>query len=150
MTVIRWTPANHRGPVAFGDEMERVLNSFFSAAPLTAVDRPVRVAPPVDVAETAEGYVFRADMPGLNPADVKVTLHGDTLTIRGERKRETAKSEGDVHSSERSFGTFERSFKLTAPLRGDQVKASYTHGVLEVRVPKADEARPREIEIQVG
>ena len=104
----------------------------------------------MDVEETAEGYLFRADLPGMTEKDVKVSLTGDTLTLRGERKRETDKTSGNVHRTERAFGTFERTFTLPAPVRGDQVKASYRNGVLEIHVPKADEARVREIEVQVG
>jgi HSP20 family protein len=93
--------------------------------------------------------VFRADLPGVNAKDVKITVSGDTLSLRGERKREDKKTEGSLHRIERSYGSFERSFTLGAPVRADQVRAAYRDGVLEIRVPKADEARAREIEVQV-
>jgi HSP20 family protein len=75
---------------------------------------------------------------------------GDTLTIRGERKQESKTQNGGRHRIERVHGTFERSFVLDRPMRGDQVKAQVKDGVLEVRVPKAEEARLREIEVQVA
>ena len=107
-------------------------------------------APPVDVEESAEEFIVRLDLPGVSQKDVKVSLLGDTLTIRGERKSETNCKDGSLHRSERAYGQFERSFTLGTPVRNDQVKATYKDGVLEVRVPKAEEARKREIEVQVA
>jgi HSP20 family protein len=104
----------------------------------------------VDIEETPDAFVLRADLPGMSQKDVKVVLTGDVLTLRGERKRETTKSEGTCHRCERVHGAFERTFTLTSPVRADQVKATYRDGVLEVLVPKAEEARVREIEVQVG
>ena len=75
---------------------------------------------------------------------------GDTLTVRGERKAGDPRRTRATHRSERVHGTFERSFTLGTAVRGDQVKASFKDGVLEIRVPKAEEARVREIEVQVG
>ena len=81
---------------------------------------------------------------------MKVSILGDTLTIRGERKLEQVHEKENIHYRERRSGSFERSFTLAAPVRADQVRASYKDGVLEVSVPKAEEARTREIEIQIG
>ena len=107
-------------------------------------------APSVDIEETRDEFMVRADLPGVSPKDVKVSLLGDTLTIRGERKQEEQRSGHDMHRTERRYGTFERSFSLGVPVRIDQVQASYRDGVLEIRVPKAEEAKLREIEVRVG
>lgn len=147
MTLIRWTPSRTRNLVDFRDEMDRLLDTFLTTRPVAT---PNAWVPAVDVEETSDGFVFRADLPGVESKDVKVSLTADVLTIRGERKRETKSTEGDVHRTERVFGSFERSFTLPSPVRGDQVKATVRDGVLEVRVPKAEEARVREIEVQVG
>lgn len=151
MTLVRFLPGRGRDLTTFRSEMDQLFDSFFSNRPFYS-DTGVAglMAPPVDVEETAEGYVFRADLPGMTDKDVKVSLVGDTLTLRGERKRETESESGNVHRTERVFGAFERTFTLPAPVRGDQVRASYRNGVLEIRVPKAEEARVREIEVQVG
>jgi len=151
MTLVRFLPGRGRDLSTFRNEMDQLFDSFFSNRPFYS-DTGVNnlLSPPVDVEETAEGYVFRADLPGMTEKDVKVSLVGDTLTLRGERRRETESESGNVHRTERVFGAFERTFTLPAPVRGDQVKASYRNGVLEIRVPKAEEARVREIEVKVG
>lgn len=144
MSLTRWNPGRDRELAT----LDRLFDGFFTPVPLRA-DWASRT-PAVDVEETPEGYVFRADLPGIEPKDAKITVHGDTLTLRGERKHETEKKEGSLHRIERSYGSFERSFTLGMPVRADQVKATYKNGVLEIRVPKAEEARLREIEVQVG
>jgi HSP20 family protein len=148
MTLIRWNPSRSRDLATFQDDMNRLFEGFFSRAPLHA--DTAWFAPPVDLEETAEEFVLRVDLPGVSQKDVKVSLMGDTLTIRGERKSETTKDSGSLHRNERIHGVFERTFTLGTPVRNDQVKAQYRDGVLEVRVPKAEEAKLREVEVQVG
>ena len=150
MTLIRWNPiSSPRELNRVQDEMDRMFERFFDrGAPRTDL-APV-FAPAVDIEETPESYVFRADLPGIKLEDVKVSLMGDTLTIRGERKAQTTEQKGNLHRVERVYGTFERRFELGKAVHGDQVKATYRDGVLEVRVPKAEEARLREIPVQVG
>ena len=106
--------------------------------------------PAADLHETTDAYVVRMDLPGVAPKDVKVTLLGDTLSIRAERKLEGSSQGDTVHWRERTSGIYERTFQLTAPVRGDQVRATYRDGVLEIHVTKAEEAKPREIEVKVG
>ena len=149
MTLIRWNPARSRDLVDLRTEMDRLFDGFFSLRPYSA-EAAETFSPPVDVEETSDAFVVRADLPGVNEKDVKVNLHGDTLTLRAERKREQTSKEGSLHRTERVYGMFERSFTLGSPVRADQVKASYRSGVLEVRVPKAEEAKVREIEVEVG
>ena len=146
MTLVRWLP--RRNGSELRTEMDRLFENFLSPSSLHL--EWGGLSPAVDVEETPDAYVFRADLPGVVSKDVKVTVHGDTLTLRGERRREEKKSDGTLHRVERSYGEFERSFTLGAPVKADQVKASYRDGVLEIHVPKADEAKPREIDVQVG
>lgn len=149
MSLVRWFPRrNGLQSVGFNTEIERLVEDFFT--PSSARREWNELSPAVDVEETADAYVFRADLPGISSKDVKVTVHNDTLTLRGERKREEQKTEGSLHRVERAYGSFERSFTLGLPVRADQVKASYKDGVLEVHVPKADEAKPRDIEVQIN
>jgi HSP20 family protein len=148
MTLIRWNPGVQRDLVRVHDEMDRLFDQFLGRFP----DRTglAQYAPPVDVEETPEGYVVKADLPGFDQKNIKVNVTGDTLTIRGERQQTSARKDGSLHRTERLFGSFERTFVLGAPVRSDQIQATYRDGVLEVRVPKAEEARSREIEVQVA
>jgi HSP20 family protein len=146
MSIIRWSP--QRDLVGAHDSMDRLLDQFFDRIPYRT--DLATFAPPVDIEENAEEFVVRADLPGLDPKDVKVSVIADRLTIRGERQKSTSKQEGSFHRTERVHGAFERSFVLGSPVRADQVQAKYRDGVLEVRVPKAEEARRREVEIQVA
>jgi HSP20 family protein len=149
MSLIRWTPRRSSQSLgSFDSDLNRLFEGFFTPVPLK--QDWASLTPPVDVEETPDAYVFHADLPGVSAKDVKVTVNGDTLTLRGERKREEQKSEGSLFRTERLYGAFERTFTLGTPVSPDQVKAAYRDGVLEIRVPKADEAKPREIEVQVG
>ncbi len=150
MAVIRWRPTGFtpaRDLVRMQEEMERLFDGFLGNGAQRGDLEPL-FSPPVDIRETPEEYVIRADLPGLSQKDVKVNLMGETLTIRGERKQEHGEHDGNYHRIERVYGAFERSFNLGAPLRADQVKATYKDGVLEIRVPKAEEARLKEIEVK--
>lgn len=148
MALIRWTaPARPlHGLTNVHEEMNRFIDGVLQSSPTYRYDSGPRI--PVDVEETAEAFVLRADLPGVPQKDIKVSAEGDTLTIRGERKH-TAGT-GTALRSERKFGAFERTFTLGAPVRTDQVRAVYRDGVLEVTVPKSENARLREIEVQAG
>lgn len=148
MKLIRWTPAS---AASFGlqNDVDRLFSGYFARTPQSA-DAATSLAPAVDVEETMDEYVLRADLPGVAQADVKVSMLADVLTLRGERKRPESKQDAELRHSERSYGTFERTFKLTRSVSADRVHATYRDGVLEVHIPKAEEARMREIEVQVG
>jgi HSP20 family protein len=152
MTLVRWNPGALSSPrdlLGIQDEVNQLFDSFFGRSGRLA-NGGLDCAPPVDIEETPEEFVLRADLPGVSQKDVKVSLRGDSLTLRGERKAEREQTEGNWRRSERVHGVFERSFTLGAPVRSDKAKATYRDGVLEIRVPKAEEARLREIEVQVG
>ena len=150
MTLVRLTHACRPSHDArtLHDETNRFITSFFGPPASRLGGMPF--TPPVDVEETAEEFVIRADLPGVPQKDVKVSLRGDTLTIRGERQDERSAGAGARLRIERRSGSFERSFTLGAAVRSDGVKATYRDGVLEIRVPKAEQARTREIQIQAG
>jgi HSP20 family protein len=152
MAIIRWSPvalAPERDLFGVGDEFSRLFDNFFTRSPLRGDLAPV-FTPAVDIEETADEFVIKADLPGIQQKDVKVNLMGDTLTIRGERKQESVRKNGGMHRTERIYGSFERSFRLGTPVHNEKVKAQYKDGVLEVHVPKAEEAKLREVEVQVA
>jgi HSP20 family protein len=150
MTLVRWNPiGSARDLVGVQDEMNRIFDTFFGT-PATRTGWEPTFRPALDVEENAEEFIVRVDIPGMNQKDVKVSLMGETLTIRGERKNERTTKDGNVRRVERSYGAFERSITLDAPVRNDKVTATYRDGVLEIHVPKAEEARVREIEVQTS
>jgi len=102
---------------------------------------------PIDVRETENDYVIHASLPGIKPDDVQITVHGDTLTLRGELKDEEEKKGEHWHIRERRSGVFQRSLSLGAPVSSDKAEATFEHGVLTLTLPKAEEAKPRQIRI---
>lgn len=104
-------------------------------------------SPSVDVAETQNEIVLRAELPGMKQEDIDIELTGDTLTIRGERKFENEERKESFVRVERSYGRFQRSFTLGIPVQHDQVKASYRDGILEVHLPKSEETKPRKVAV---
>jgi HSP20 family protein len=148
MTLIGWNPRSGRELARFHNEFDRLFDGLVGQARPSG--RSTTFLPPIDLEENAEGFVLRADLPGMNQKDVSVRLVGDTIVITGERTAESPGKDATAHAKERVVGRFERSLTLGTRVRADQVEASFKDGVLEVRIPKADEARVREIEVKVG
>ncbi len=107
-------------------------------------------APAVDIKEEDDAYVLHADVPGVDPKDVELSLDNSVLTLRGERRLGTKDYNGSYRHNERLFGTFYRRFVLPDTADAEHVSAKYTHGVLEVRIPKQPKALPRRIKVQVN
>ena len=107
-------------------------------------------APVVDIAETQNEVVLRAELPGLKQDDIDIELTGDTLTLRGERKFENEERKDNFVRVERSYGRFQRSFTLGVPVQNDQVAATYRDGVLEIHLPKSEQTRPRKVQVSVS
>ena len=152
MALIRWNPVIpgvSRDLSTFEGDVSRLLDSITSRTGLTGEMAP-GYAPAVDIEETAEEFIVSTDLPGFSSKDVKVNLMGDTLTIRGERKQETARKGRNVHRAERRYGVFERAITFDTPVKNEGIRAQYKDGVLEIVVPKAEEAKVREIEVQVA
>ncbi len=106
--------------------------------------------PPVDISEDANQISVTAELPGFKEKDVNVELHGDVLTISGERKRESEKKDRNFTRVERSYGQFCRSFTLPASVDRESVKATFSDGLLKLELPKKPEAKPRHIPIGSG
>jgi HSP20 family protein len=94
--------------------------------------------------------VIKAELPGLDKKDIKLTLSDGLLTIAGERKQEKETKGKNYHRVESSYGSFQRTINLPVPVQADKIKADYKRGVLEITLPKAEEAKTREIQIDVG
>ncbi|MDD5198647.1 MAG: Hsp20/alpha crystallin family protein [Terrimicrobiaceae bacterium] len=106
-------------------------------------------APVLDIYEDAENVTVKLDAAGLKKEDFDISLHDDNITISGERKSESEQRDGESFRSERFFGEFSRTVTLPAAVKSDGVAATYTDGVLTVTLPKAEEAKPRKIEVKV-
>jgi len=147
MTIVRWEPLRELGTLQ--SEMNRLFNTVFDGpAPSGATMR--RWMPAMDLLEAGDEFLLRADLPGLSEDDVKIELEDSTLTISGERKAEhEAKGEG-FYRVERATGAFSRSLTLPKGVDPEAVSARFDRGVLEVRIPKPAERKPRRISIGGG
>ena len=105
--------------------------------------------PPVDILESRDSYLIRAELPGMKREDFNLEVHDGSLTLSGERKFEEAANGVEYHRVERASGKFSRSFYLPQTVKTDAIKATYRDGILEIHVPKADEAKPKQIAISV-
>jgi len=105
--------------------------------------------PSVDISETKKNFIVKAELPGLDAKDVSVSLSGDLLIIKGEKKKEEEEKDEHHHYIERYSGSFQRSFQLPTSVKGDKVEAHFEKGVLNVIIPKVEEAEKKEIEIKV-
>ena len=150
----KWTPfPNDTQPTS---ALAPVLDTFFKdpffsdlsfAAPWSAVS-PLGM-PQTDIVETESELQLKVDLPGHDPKSIQVKLEGDTLTLQSERKSERQQKAAHYLRSERSYGSFARSFVLPSTVDGSKCQAAYEHGVLTLTMPKREEAKPRAIEVQV-
>jgi HSP20 family protein len=141
-------------PASDGSTLERRLNRLLTDA--FGMDWQYREeagaswAPPVDIFEEAEAIRIVAEVPGLKPEDVKISLEHNVLTIHGTKEQVAEERTERVHRYERAYGRFARSFTLPATVDATGIKAAYEHGVLTVTLPKVEKAKPRQIEVQVA
>jgi HSP20 family protein len=129
-------------PEPFTREIDRVFDAFFGQT-----DQGRRWVPPMDLVEAEDHFVLKADLPGLREGDVNIEVQDGTLTISGERKAEHEQRERGWYRIERAFGGFNRSLTLPDGVDPDAIEASFSDGVLEVRIPKPAERKPRRISI---
>src|SRR3954454_5280458 len=149
MALVRWEPL--REMATLQNEMNRLFGTFFDT-PTTAVsgNGVRRWIPPMDLVETDEHFVLRADLPGMGEGDVKLEIEDRTLTLSGERKAEHSEKGEGYYRLERASGAFSRSLTLPDGIDADAIAATFDKGVLEVRIPKPEERKPRTVAIKVG
>ncbi len=146
MSLRAWDP--YRDFMSLRDNINRMFEETVRgdrAMDMTTSSWPV----PVDIYETKDEVVVRLEAPGINPKDVKIHLVGDQLTISGKREHEGRTEDRNYVRVERRFGQFVRSFTLNLPVVAEKVRANYKDGLLEVHLPKAEEVKPKEIEVSV-
>jgi HSP20 family protein len=147
MALIRWEPAREINSLQ--GEMNRLFNTFFDT-PTNGGTSTRRWIPPMDLVEAEDHFVLRADLPGLSEADVSIEVADDVLTVSGERHFDQQAAEGGYIRVERGFGAFRRSLTIPDGVDPESVTAAFDKGVLEVRVPKPEERKPRRVAIKVG
>jgi HSP20 family protein len=149
MALIRWEPII--GLNSIQNEMNRLFDAFFDRSRQSrGAEMGRQWIPAMDLVETAEHYVVRADLPGLSEGDVNIQLEDSVLTISGERKAEHEHGEEGYYRLERAFGAFFRSLALPEGIDPDTVQAHFDRGVLEVRIPKPEQKTPRTVTITHG
>ena len=148
MAIVRWEPLRELGSLQ--NEMNRLFNTVFDAPPGGNGGTLRRWVPAMDLVETDDHFVLRADLPGMSQDDVNIELEDTTLTISGERKAEHESSGEGYYRVERAFGAFSRQLTLPDGVDAGHIEAHFDKGVLEVRIPKPEERKPRKISIGVG
>lgn len=146
MEIMPWKPFGELSSLR--KEMDSLWDKFFGEKAL-AKSFPEQWSPSVDISETDDGLVVKAELPGLEAKDVNVSLSGDLLTIKGEKKKEKEEKDEHHHYIERYAGAFQRSFRLPVEIQPDKVEASFKKGVLKITLPKAETAKKKSIEIKV-
>ena len=146
-SIDRYEPFRNVGDIQ--QEVNRLFDSFFGR-PVSQGARGERVwAPLVDMYETKDDLVLVVEVPGVREKDVTVAITGDLLSIKGERRLDEELKEPSILHLERTYGRFERLVQLPMPVQSDKVKATYREGVLEIRLPKAEEVKPKQIKIDI-
>jgi len=146
MDLIQWKP--FREVSRLRNEMDRLWDEYFGAGRRGLQPLEEAWLPAVDVSESEDKITVKAEIPGLEAKDIDISMSGDTLTIKGEKKTETEEKEENYHVVERSYGSFRRVMKLPAMVDADKVEATYKNGVLTVVLPKKEEVKPKAIEIK--
>ncbi|MGZ3396975.1 MAG: Hsp20/alpha crystallin family protein [Isosphaeraceae bacterium] len=146
MAIQHWEPL--REMVSLRDAMNSLLQESF-VRPVGLMGNGAALLP-LDIAETEDEFIVKASLPGVRPEDVHITAHGDTLTIRGEMKAEEEKKGEHYHLRELRQGHFQRTVTLSTPISADKAQAQFENGVLTLKLPKAEESKPKEIKIGGG
>jgi HSP20 family protein len=130
-------------------EMDRYWDDFFDLGPNRKTEEGGEWFPSLDVSETKNDIVVKAELPGMDPKDIDISLSHGTLILKGERKTEKEEKEEDYHLIERSYGRFCRSVPLPSEVQSDKINASYKDGVLKITLPKSEKTKRKEIKIKV-
>lgn len=129
-------------------EMDRIFDDFFGLTPAQREGTTTMWSPSVDISETDDNFVVRAELPGMKKEDIELEVENNMLSIRGERKFEKTDEGENFHFMERSYGSFYRSFTLPKNVDSETIGAEYKDGMLVVTIPKKEEVKPKKVEIK--
>ncbi|EFK10232.1 Hsp20/alpha crystallin family protein [delta proteobacterium NaphS2] len=134
--------------IGLRNEMNTLFDRFFDWRPFSAGSGVSVWRPALDVSETPKEVLVRAELPGMDPKEIDISLHDNVLTVKGERKQEKEEKDENYHRVERSYGSFVRSFRLPAEVESEKVGASYKDGILTIRLKKSAKVAKKKIEIK--
>ena len=149
MAIVRWEPFRHLLASQKEEFFNRLFNETFPAVIGEQEPTTRTWAPPVDIYETDNSLVLKADLPGIDPKNVDIRVENGVLYLKGERKFEKEEKKENYHRIERSYGAFTRSFALPNSIDADHVTAEYKSGQLILTMPKREEAKPKAVKINV-
>ncbi len=147
MTVMRWDP--FRDLLTLQDRMNRLFDDSVRGA-RAADESTTSWSPAVDIYETENEIVLKAELPEVNQKDIDIQIENSTLTIQGERKPDTTIKQESYHRIERAYGRFNRSFTLPNLVDQEKIKAEYKDGVLKIELPKREERKPKQIKVSLS
>ena len=150
MAIIRWRPM--RDFMTVQDEMNRMFDQFFAREPWGGDESMSKAewSPTVDISENKDEYLVSAELPGMKKEDVQITYANNILKIEGERQKEEEKQDTNYHRVERLYGKFCRTFQVPTQIQADKIAADFKNGILTVHLPKAEEAKPKEVQIKIS
>ena len=146
MELTPWKPFG--GLSTLRKEMEGLWDKFFTETQLTGQGADMWL-PALDIIENKDAFVVKAELPGLSEKDVNVSISGDMLTIKGEKKKEEEEKDEHYHRVEISTGSFQRSFQLPTSVKADKIEATFDKGILKITLPKMEETKKKDIKIQI-
>jgi len=147
MSLIRWDPFDDLASLR--ESMDKLFEEFFTRRPERS-HAPVVWQPAIEAYETDGDVVVRAELPGIDPKQVEISVTEDTLTLKGEAKIEQEEKKRNYYRRELRYGSFVRSIALPAGVQGDKASASYRNGILEIKVPKSERAKPKTVKVEVA
>jgi len=143
MAILKWDP--FKDLQAIQDKIDRIFEESLRGRDIVSGGW----APAVDIYETDDAIVLEAELPGMNEKDIEVKVEDNVLSIKGERKFEQERKEENYYRMERYYGTFQRSFTLPSNIDTDKIKAEYKKGILKIEMPKKEQAKPKQIKVEV-
>ena len=148
MTIVKWDP--FKNVAALQDRINRIFDESFSRTAESDDDISMSAwKPSVDIYETDEAIILKAELPGIKKEDVSVEVKDNVLTLKGVRTEEKEIKEKNYYRKERAFGTFSRAFNLQHRIQPDKIKARFKDGVLKIEIPKPEEEKPKQITVKV-
>jgi len=150
MALIPWRRERRGGLLDLQNRINGMFEDLFRGSWLTPwAEEQVQWLPTLNVSESDEAVRVTAELPGVNPKEVDISISDDLLTMRGEKKAEKEESDSDYHRIERSYGAFSRTVRLPAVIDADKVEATFKDGILTINLPKREEAKTRRVKVEI-